>query len=165
MRRLTLLPAVLLLSLALAACGGTKSATPEATTPDNGGLNTVFSLSTTGDPKPPDPAATPRAEPTVAPAKGLSVENVQFKKNDNGSVTFTAQVLNLGSEESRVQKVVVELYDASGQRVAQVSFTEPALPILKPGEGASWQGQRANLAGDWTEVRASAVAGPVSASR
>ena len=164
MRRLSLPALILALALTLAACGGTKSPTTDAPT-DGSGLNTVFSLSTTGDPQPSDPAASARPQPTAEPTGGLSVENVQYKKAENGNVTFTAQVVNLGTAESRVQKVVFELFDASGQRLSRVSFSEPGLPILKPGEGASWQGQRANLAGDWTEVRASVVAGPVSAAR
>ena len=127
MRRLTLLPLLLILILALVACGGTKSPTTDAPS-DGSGLNTVYSVSTTGDPKPSDPAASTRPQPTPAPTGGLTVENVQFKKAENGNVTFTAQVVNLGSEESRVEKVVLELFDASGQRLSRVSFSEPGLP-------------------------------------
>ncbi len=164
MRRLTLPPLLLLLIFALVACGGTKAPATDAPT-DGNGLNTVFSIGTTGDPKPIDPAATPRPQPTAAPTGGLAVENLQYQKGENGDTTFTAQVINLGTEEARVAKVVLELYDATGQRLSRVSFSEPGLPLLKPGEGASWQGQRANLTGEWIEVRASVVAGQISASR
>jgi len=39
------------------------------------------------------------------------------------------------------------------------------LPILKPGEGATWEGQRGDLNIEWAETRASVVAEPVSAAR
>lgn len=162
MRRLALPALLLALALALVACGGTRTAQP---TPPPGVSDTsVWSMSATGGPSA-DASVAPRPTATAAPTRGLTVENLQVKQEQNGQVTFTAQVLNLGTEESRVAKVVIELFDASGERVSRVSFASPGLPNLKPGEGTGWQGQRGGLGTDWVEARASVVAEPVAAAK
>jgi hypothetical protein len=112
-----------------------------------------------------DPNETPAPTQTPPPSLGLTVENVQYKAQGNGSVTFSAQVVNLGTEEVHVSKVVIELFDASGGRLTRMSFSSPGLPTLKPGEGATWQGQRGGLEIEWAETRASVVAEPVTAAR
>jgi hypothetical protein len=90
---------------------------------------------------------------------------VQYKAQGNGSVTFSGQVANLGNEEVRIAKVIIELYDASGQRISRLSFSNPALPPLKPGEGATWEGQRGGLDVEWAETRASVAVEPITAAR
>ena len=93
------------------------------------------------------------------------MQNIEYTSQENGNVTFTAQVMNLGTEELRVAQVVVELYDAAGERMGRISFSEPGLPTLQPGQGTGWQGQRGGLTAEWAEIRASAVAEPVVAAR
>jgi hypothetical protein len=164
MRRLSLLPLVLLLALALVACGGTKSPTaPGDTSGDNNGEPIVISAAV-GGPNTADPNATPQPQPTALPTLGVTIENVQYKAQGNGSVTFSAQVANLGTEEVRVTKVIIELFDANGERITRMSFSSPALPSLKPGEGATWEGQRGGLDVEWAETRASIAAEPLTAT-
>lgn len=159
MRRLSLLPLILALALALVACGGSKAPTPGA---DDTGTTVLGSV--VGGPNTADPARTPPPQPTALPTLGVSIENVQYKAQGNGSVTFSAQVANLGSQEVRVSKVIIELYDAAGEMITRMSFSNPALPSLKPGEGATWQGQRGELDIEWAETRATVAAEPVTAT-
>lgn len=163
MRRLALLPLILILVAALAACGGTKAPASDAPATNGGGDGNVPISQAVGDPLPAGASAPPR--PTEQPALGLVVQNVEYKAQGNGNVTFTAQVLNLGTQEVRATKVVLELYDAAGQRITRMSFSEPGLPTLKPGEGASWKGQRGGLTVQWAEIRATAAAEPLAAAR
>jgi hypothetical protein len=162
MRRLSLLPLVLALALALVACGGSKSPTPGGDSSGDDGSTVVLS-SVVGGPSSPDPAATVPPEPTALPTLGVTIANVQYTAQGNGSVTFSGQVANLGTEEVHVSKVIVDLYDANGGRITRMSFSNPALPNLKPGEGATWQAQRGDLADvTWVETRASIAADPVN---
>jgi hypothetical protein len=164
MRRLSLLPLILVLALALVACGGSKS--PATTGGETSGEDreTVVLNSVVGGPDNADPAATAPPQPTALPTLGVTVENVQYQAEGNGSVTFSAQVANLGSEEVRVMKVIIDLYDANGERITRMSFSNPALPSLKPGEGATWEGRRGGLDIEWAETRASVAAEPLAAA-
>ena len=85
---------------------------------------------------------TPAPTQTPPQSLGLTVENVQTRRR--GTASVTAQVANLGTEEMRVAKVVIDLYDANGGRVTRMPFS-PGLPTLKPGEGATWEGQWVDL--------------------
>ena len=160
MRRLFLLPLLLMFALALSACGGNAS---PANGGETGGDGPVVISAAVGDPLPADASAPP--QPTALPTLGLTIENVQYEALGNGNVNFTAQVINAGTEQAQPTKVVIDLYDATGVRITRMSFSSPGLPALKPGEGASWQGQRGGLNVEWAEVRASVVAEPVAAAR
>ena len=161
MHRLPQLCAVLALTLTLAACGGTKSPTSDA--PGDSGA-VVFSLGAAGG-APSDQPEAATAVPTPPQSTGLRLDDLTYARvGTNGNVTFQGVVVNSGVAEAQIVKISVDLYDGSGRRISRVSFSNPSLPILQPGEATRWQGQAAQLVGEWQEVRGTvAVTSPNAA--
>lgn len=143
MRRFIAIPTLFLL-LTLAACGGT-TITPAA---NGGGTNTFVISSATGGPGIPAAASTetpsevtltlPAAAP---PVDGLAMNDVAFAPASDGTLKVTGKVVNQGTTQANVTRIVIQLVSDSGEIVAQSSTSNVKLAPVIPGDQVAWQGQ------------------------
>lgn len=162
MRRLPLLLASAALALTLTACGGAKA--PTSNQPGNGS-QVIFSTGASGVATSDQPSVATNAPATIETA-GLRLDDLAFTPVDpSGVTTFSGVVINGGAGEAQVARIVIELYDGAGQRVSRVSFSNPPLAILQPGDSSRWQAQAGNLLGEWQTAKATVEVAPPAAAR
>jgi hypothetical protein len=144
----------LLLPLALAACGGKQ---PAASSP-SGGASAPLVLAAAAGGTAPQGSAAPAAAAAPAGGQVLVMEGATPTLGSDGSLTVAGKILNTSEGEARATTIVLELLDASGQRVARTTFANLALPTLKPGDRVAWQGRFNLPPKDWATVRATVMA-------
>lgn len=149
MRRLFPLLAFLVLG-ALVACGGTTATVAPLT-----GEERVVAAVSGSAPSEVNPAGAQQTaidDPAFTAVDGLAMEEVKFTPIGDGGYSFSGVVVNRGGEALVAKRISLDLLDGSGQVAAVASFSTPGLPVLQPGEQATWQGKITYKTMPWQSV-------------